>query len=479
MQSTDRPAMSANRWRRGAVGVTLLLLLVSGVACSSNRSEADAERQAMADEMEGVLQEHVLDLWYPRVMDEEHGGFLSDFNHQWTPDGPQDKFIVSQARHTWTTARAARFYPDADSQYLPIAAHGFAFLRDVMWDDTYGGFVERVSRDGVVQANADGERVKRAYGNAFAIYGLASYYAASGNDEALQLAQEAFRWLDAHAHDPVHGGYFQFMARDGTPFRDGYEGTPPKDQNSSIHLLEAFTELYHVWPDPVLEERLREMLHVIRDTLVADKGYLTLFTRADWTPISYRDSSEAVREANYRLDHVSFGHDVETAFLMLEAAEALGAERDTTLRVGKAMVDHALRNGWDEETGGLYDGGYYPRKNAPIDIVRTSKAWWAQAEALNAFLLMADLFPDDEMRYFEHFRQQWTYVQDYLLDDTHGGWYRGGIDEEPDQRMASKGGIWKAAYHETRSLMQCIQRLRMDAQERATIAHALSQIENV
>jgi mannobiose 2-epimerase len=202
------------------------------------------------------------------------------------------------------------------------------------------------------------------------------------------------------------------------------------------------------------------MLHVVRDTLVTDTAYLTLFTRADWTPVSYRDSSQAVREANYRLDHVSFGHDVETAFLILEASEALGIERDTTLRVAQSMVDHAIRNGWDEATGGLYDGGYYPSEDAPIDIVRTSKAWWAQVEALNAFLLMARLFPDAEISYDDYFRQQWTYVKEYLIDWEHGGLYRGGLDEEPDAKTASKGGIWKAAYHETRSLMHSIERLR-------------------
>lgn len=460
MTRTDPAGPIAAGGANGVVWLAVVLLAASMAACGTDAPDAPAERPALAGEMEDVLREQVLDPWYPRAIDEEHGGFLSDFNDRWEPDGPHDKFIVTQARHTWTTARAARFFPEADAHYLPMAAHGFEFLRDVMWDDTHGGFVGTVSREGAVQANGSGDRVKRAYGNAFAIYGLAAYHAASGNEDALQLAQDAFRWLNEHAHDPVHGGYFQFMARDGTPFRNGYGGTPPKDQNSSIHLLEAFIELYHVWPDPTVRDRLREMLHVVRDTLVTDTAYLTLFTRADWTPVSYRDSSQAVREANYRLDHVSFGHDVETAFLILEASEALGIERDTTLRVAQSMVDHAIRNGWDEATGGLYDGGYYPSEDAPIDIVRTSKAWWAQVEALNAFLLMARLFPDAEIPYDDYFRQQWTYVKEYLIDWEHGGLYRGGLDEEPDAKTASKGGIWKAAYHETRSLMHSIERLR-------------------
>ena len=51
---------------------------------------------------------------------------------------------------------------------------------------------------------------------------------------------------------------------------------------------------------------------------------LQLFFMADWEPLSFRDSSEAVRKANYNLDHVSVGHDIETAYLMKEASEVIG-----------------------------------------------------------------------------------------------------------------------------------------------------------
>jgi mannobiose 2-epimerase len=420
----------------------------------------EAEREALAAEMEDALRQHLLDPWYPRAVDDEYGGFLSRFDYRWEAEGPQDKFIVTQARHTWTTAQAARFYP-ADTAYLPMARHGFAFLRDALWDDEYGGFFELVTRDGTLKTDPPGTDGKRAYGNAFGIYGLAAYYAASGDEAALQLAQEAFRWLDAHAHDPEQGGYFQFMARDGTPFTEGFGATPPKDQNSSIHLLEAFTELYHVWPDSVLGARLGEMLHLIRDTITTDRGYLTLFSQADWTPVSYRDSSAAVREAHHQLDHVSFGHDVETAFLLLEASEALGLEDDTTTqRIAKKMVDHALRNGWDAEAGGFYDAGYYTDDASPITILQDTKNWWAQAEGMNALLLMAEHYPDDEMAYYDRFLQQWDYIKANLIDWEHGGWYPGGLDKQPQLKQALKGQIWKGAYHDARSLMGCIRRLR-------------------
>ena len=362
-------------------GSRLLLLLLLGLGLLAGARPAIAaaqeslDRAALASQLRAELHA-LLDAWYPRTVDAEYGGFLSRFDHAWNPEERQEKMIVTQARHVWTTARAAEFLPE-DDHLLPLAAHGFTYLRDVLWDEEYGGFLWLVARDGTPLPDARTRILKQAYGNAFGIYALAAYHEVSGDPEALALAQRAFRWLDEHAHDPVHGGYFQFLERDGTPLRDGLDGTPPKDQNSSIHLLEAFTELYRVWPDPVLRTRLAELLTLIRDVQTVAPGHLTLFSNADWTPVSFRDSAEAVREANHHLDHVSFGHDVETAYLMLEAAEALGLDTDTTLLAGKRMVDHALRTGWDDDAGGFFDAGYYLPREPGITIVRHTKNWWA------------------------------------------------------------------------------------------------------
>ena len=410
-----------------------------------------------ADTVEAALQS-LLDVWYPRAVDSLHGGYLSYFTHDWQPEGAQDKMIVTQARHVWTTAKAAGFYERDKARYLPMSAHGFAFLREAMWDSVHGGFYALVTREGE-PTGTDANARKTAYGNAFGIYGLAAYARASGDAEALGLAQDAFRWLEAHSHDPVYGGYFQFLQQDGTPLVEGYAGTPPKDQNSSIHLLEAFTELYAVWPDSLVRERLAEMLHVVRDTLVSDEGYLRLFFERDWTPVSYRDSTADVREAHYNLDHISFGHDVETAFLLLEAAHALGIEEDTTLEVAKRMVDHALRTGWDDRLGGFYDGGYYFPGSTDVTIIKETKNWWAQAEALNTLFLMARLFPDDPLDYGDLFEKQWHYVDTYLIDHEHGGWYDSGLDAAPESRGRPKGHIWKGAYHTARSLMAVVRGL--------------------
>ncbi|MEK6781893.1 MAG: AGE family epimerase/isomerase [Bacteroidota bacterium] len=429
-------------------------------ACSSPRTE----RSKIAEAMEKSIQTELLNKWYPQSMDTIFGGFLSTYTYDWKLTGEQDKMIVTQARHTWVNAEASQLYPDIP-HYKTSALHGFKFLRDVMWDKTFGGFYTLVDRQGNVK---DIDNGKVAYGNAFGIYALASYYEALGDTAAIHLAQKAFLWLEKHSHDPVHKGYFQHLKREGTPIlrADIIKSTAEtgfKDQNSSIHLLEAFTELYHVWPDSLLRVRLEEMLVLIRDTITTEKGYLTLFFKPDWTTISYRDSSEALIQEHHNLDHVSFGHDVETAYLMLEASHALGIKDDTTtLKVAKKMVDHALQNGWDNAVGGFYDEGYYFKGVEGISIIRDTKNWWAQAEGLNTLLLMADYFPDDEMNYFNKFQMLWEYADTYLIDHQYGDWYAGGIDKEPFQKTALKGHIWKATYHHFRSLSNCVKQLKVD-----------------
>ncbi|HUQ96140.1 MAG TPA: AGE family epimerase/isomerase [Chitinophagaceae bacterium] len=449
----------------------LCVLVVSLLATAQQTPEhAKNERLQLAQQMETSIKTELLNKWYPQAFDTLYGGFLSTFTFDFKPTGPQNKFIVTQARHTWSTARAAQLYPDV-AYYLNCSKHGFRFLRDVMWDKTKGGFYNTVDRQGAVKDN--GKAAKEAYGNAFAIYALAAYYKASNDTAALHLAKQAFLWLDKHSHDGVYGGYYQHLAQDGTPITRP-ENEPStsdlgyKDQNSSIHLLEAFTELYEVWPDALLRQRLQEMLLLIRDKITTKKGYLTLFFQPDWTPVSFRDSSEASIKKHKHLDHVSFGHDVETAYLMLEASHALGLKNDTaTMRVGKKMVDHALQNGWDKKRGGFYDEGYYFKNNKYIRILLDSKNWWAQAEGLNTLLLLADQYPKDTMQYYAHFKTLWSYAQTYLIDHVYGDWFEEGLDKEPQRKTALKGHVWKATYHQFRALSNCVKRLRHDDGEKA------------
>jgi mannobiose 2-epimerase len=438
---------------------TVLLTLISLHPISFKPID---ERQRIAAEMEKSIKTEMLNKWYPQSVDKEYGGFLSTFTYDFQPTGPQDKMIVTQARHVWSNSKASLLYPNIQ-HYKSSAAHGFKFLREVMWDKTYGGFYQLVTRQGNVKGDSD----KTAYGNAFGIYALAAYYESSKNTLALELARKAFLWLENHSHDPVYKGYFQHLQRNGTPIKRS--GTTPstldlgyKDQNSSIHLLEAFTELYHVWPDKLLRQRLEEMLLLVRDKITDPKGYLILFLQPDWKPVSFKDSSEAIILKHRNLNHVSFGHDVETAYLMLEASEALGWKNNIkTLMAGKKMVDHALQNGWDNNVGGFYDQGYYFKNKKGITIIKDSKNWWAQAEGLNTLLIMSNYFPNDKMQYFKKFKKLWQYTNTYLIDHEYGDWYEEGLDKEPERKTGLKGHIWKATYHQFRALSNCVKNLKI------------------
>ncbi len=432
----------------------LSILFFASVTISAQTTNLDT----IEKQMQYAAKQGLLDEYYPRDIDTMYGGYLSTFTYDFKPTGAQDKMIVTQARHTWSTAKAALFYHDTN--YIAMSRHGFYFLRDKMWDKQYGGFYNLVARDGTPKST-----IKEAYGNAFAIYGLSAYYECSHDTAALNLAKTAFMWLEKYSHDSIYKGYYQHLQRDGTHVERAtdIQSTAEigyKDQNSSIHLLEALTELYKVWQDPLVKERLQEMLMLIRDKIVTQKGYLQLFFTYDWKPVSYRDSSDEVIVQHKNLDHVSFGHDVETAYLMQEASAMLYSEPDAkTLAVGKKMVDHALGNGWDNLLGGFYDEGYYFKDKPGCTIINKSKNWWAQAEALNTLLMLSELYPNDPMQYLQHFFKEWQYVQMYLIDHEHGDWYEEGLDNEPQRKTALKAHIWKGTYHNFRALMNCINRI--------------------
>jgi mannobiose 2-epimerase len=413
--------------------------------------------------MFAALNDGLLKHWYPLVIDRECGGYYTNLAYDWAILPEQEKMVVTQARHIWTTSKVAGISEDAAS-YEAMARHGFRFLRDVMWDKRTGGFYQIRGRKGGVSAVGGWRDEKRTYGNAFVVYALAALYAQTHDQEVLDLAKRAFSWIEDHAHDPQYGGYFEFIAPDGKSFdRSSTYKTAAadanelgyKDQNSSIHLLEAYTELSRVWENPKVRKQLSNLLTLIRDTMVSDEGYLRLFFSSDWVPVSFRDAPEEERKANYGLDHVSFGHNCETAFLMLEASHALGLENDTrTPAIGKRMLDHALANGWDRTAGGFFEEGYYFAGEDRCTIIKNSKNWWSQAEGLNTLLLFSRIYPGNG--YEEYFARLWQYVKQYVLDAQYGDWFEAGMDTAPQFRTAPKSHIWKCTYHTVRALVNCI-----------------------
>ena len=397
-----------------------------------------------------MLRRDVLGVWFPRTVDVERGGFHSNFTREWKPAPSEGKFSVFQGRMTWVAAQVAMRRPDLREQFLPVARHGLDYLHDVMWDRQSGGFYWGLDDAGRVTPRfTDG---KHLYGMSFCLYGAAAAYKATKDPKALALAQRAFRWTDAHAHDARHGGYFEWLTRDGRVVRGAggngrVEAIPVsgfplgyKSMNTHIHLLESFTELYGVWKDAGVRRRLEELLSIVRDKISVEPGALNLYFTNDWRALP---------------GHDSYGHDVEAAYLMLEAAEALGRKEDpTTERMAKMLVDHALAYGWDETYGGFYREG-----TAAGEAEDTRKEWWAQVEGLNTLLLMHEKYGRETEVYFKAFRHQWEFIRDRQVDQEFRGLYDTvGRDGAPAD--TPKARIWKAAYHDGRALLNVTERLR-------------------
>jgi mannobiose 2-epimerase len=211
--------------------------------------------------------------------------------------------------------------------------------------------------------------------------------------------------------------------------------------NAHIHMLEAVTALARVDDRPVVRERLRELLQIVRDRIAVTPGALNLFLTRDWRAIP---------------GHDSFGHDVETAYLLVEAAEALGeAELERTWPVARLLVDHALDWGWDGENGGFYDKG--ESFGAVLD---TTKIWWTQAEGLNALLLLHRKYGTETDRYGRAFLKQWEFIENHQIDPVHGGWFGETTAEGELIGEGRKATPWKANYHTGRALMNVVRMLR-------------------
>ena len=168
-------------------------------------------------EVEESLHRDVLDVWFPRTIDNEHGGFRSNFSREWTPYGKESKFSVFQGRMTWISSQIVQRRPSMKEQYLPYVSHGVDYLTGTLWDKEKGGFYWDLSESGQISPQyTDG---KQLYGMSFVIYGLASAYQATKDPRALEYAQKGFHWLEEHAHDGKNGGYFEYLTETGALMR--------------------------------------------------------------------------------------------------------------------------------------------------------------------------------------------------------------------------------------------------------------------
>lgn len=391
--------------------------------------------QALRDGMAADLTGNVLPWWMANAVDERRGGFAGFVGEDGTVDGDAPKGAILNARILWTFSAAFRALGDAG--YRAMADRAAEYLRRVFIDPEHGGVYWMVDADG-----APLDTRKHVYAQAFAIYALAEHHRATGSPSSLADAITLFWRVEEHAHDAVHGGYHEAFSRGWTLLDDvrlsAVDAPERRSMNTHLHLLEAYTALFRAWPDARLGARLRALVELFLSKIVRPDGHLRGFFDDDWTP---------------RGDTVSFGHDIEAAWLLLEAAEVLedaelrGCVRDASIRIASAVLDE----GFDGEHGGIF------YEAAPGAEVVTDKEWWPQAEAVVGFLAAYEATGREDFRGAA--AATWAFTRRHLVDAEGGEWHRRVSREGRVRPGHEKAGPWKCPYHNGRAALEVMARV--------------------
>jgi len=390
------------------------------------------DRKKLKDSIEKELHGNLLPFWREKSPDEVHGGFVAEMDIDGTLKREAPKGLVLNARLLWTFS--ALYRQLGDERDLVLARRACEYLEHCFRDRHHGGYVWSVTPDGRV---LDGS--KKIYGQAFCIYALSEYYLAAGSDDVFNRAREIFDLVEAHAHDGDHGGYVEVRSRDWSPADDlrlsEKDMDVAKSMNNHLHLLEAYTSLCRIWPDRTVSESLRGLIDLFGKRMLTPAGHFNLFFDSDW-----KERSESY----------SYGHDIEGAWLLYEAA---GAVENAQLleQVSRWTVDIASAVGAEalDRDGGL---AYAGRRGGIVDPHRE---WWPQAEAILGFWYAYRI--SGEERFAETAERLWEFVQSHVVDREGGEWFwRVFADGTPD-RKEPKISEWKDPYHGVRMCLKMIQ----------------------
>lgn len=386
--------------------------------------------------IEAELRGNILPFWMKHTVDRERGGFYGEISNDLTVNRDAERGALLTSRILWTFSSAYRRYGDTD--YLQMAKWAYADLLKRFWDGQHGGLIWSASADGKPLRMR-----KQIYGQAFGIYALVEYYSASREQEALDRAIQIYRLLESHCRDREHGGYFEAYTRDWVLEQDvrlsEVDLNEPKSQNTHLHVMEAYTNLLTVWPDPGLRAAQVALVEVMITRILDPMTFhLGLFFSEAWQPRSNR---------------ISFGHDIEAAWLLHEAADVIGDEallqrvRDIALQIARVTHAQAI----DVDGALLYEAD-------PRGLTNTTKEWWPQAEAAVGFLDAYQIGGDK--RFLETTLRLWDFIESKLVDKTHGEWFRSVDREARATSNEPKVSFWKCPYHNGRACMELADRLR-------------------
>lgn len=358
------------------------------------------------------------------------GGFYGEVSAEGTVFYDAPRGVILNARLIWSFAAA--YAALKDTQYLVAAVHARDWFLDHFCDHKYGGVYWSVT--------AEGERLdtkKQLYAQGFAIYALSELYKVTGDDEALKNAVNLYKVVESHFADTVNGGYIEALSRDFSPLEDmslsAHDINADKTMNSHLHVLEAYSNLYQVWPDETLKTRVEALLSLTGERVMGADGHLQLYFKRDWTVLP---------------GAVSYGHDIETSWLALEAAFALH-DADVVNRVRP----WARRVGAAGNEGLLPDGSMRYEK-LPDGQYDDSRQWWVQAESVVGNLWLWKYHADAEA--VERAFAAWAYIREHLVDTISGEWWWAILPDGTRDLSQPKAGFWKCPYHNTRMCLQVL-----------------------
>jgi mannobiose 2-epimerase len=395
-----------------------------------------SDRQKWRNRIEHELLDNILPFWINHTVDEVNGGFYGAVTNDLQVLNEQPRSAVLYARILWTFAAAYRMY-HAD-RYLGMARRAYDYLTRCFIDHEYGGVYWMVDRLGKPVNDR-----KHIVAQAYAIYGLSEYYRATGEPESLKLAQDLFRLIESHSFDAIHQGNIECCSRKWGELADMRLGDNEPDCRKStstiLHLMEAYTNLLRVWDDAGLKAKQRGLIEVFLQHIIDPQTHhFRLFFDDDWTSLS---------------DHISPGHDIEGSWLIVEAAEVQGdaALLAQAREAAVKMAGAVCREGLEADGSLLYEMGPHH------EIINDEKQWWVQAEAVVGFYNAYQI--SGQAEFAETAERLWNYIEDHVVDRTHGEWFKVLRRDGTPNLDHVKTGPWECPYHNSRACFEMLNRL--------------------
>ncbi|WP_343695135.1 AGE family epimerase/isomerase [Flavobacterium sp.] len=377
----------------------------------------------------------IFNYWTKHTIDNENEGFIGqiDFNDHVIANA--EKGSVLNARILWSFSSAYQI--TKKENHKQIAERAFEYLSKYFYDPEFGGIFWSINA-----YKTPKDTKNQIYALAFAIYGLTEYYAISKDEKALEISKNLYFKIQEHSYDPVNKGYLEAFTRDWQPIEDlrlsDKDANEKKTMNTHLHIIEAYANLYKVWKDETLRKNSIELLETIEKYFInTETGHLSLFFDENWIE---------------KPDVISYGHDIEAAWLLLQCAEVLEDENlIANYKKHAVQMTEVTKEGLDSDGGLWYE--FDPEKNELI----AEKHWWVQAEALIGFYNAYQLTGNEE--YLEIVFKNWKFIQKHILDLKNGEWFWG-VYRDYSLIEKDKAGFWKCPYHNSRACMELIQRIK-------------------